>query len=446
MDLDTLFDRLYPICRSIMGSGIRDSLKIINEYMPLEFTHIPTGTKILDWTVPQEWVIRDAKLVGPDDVVYASIDVSNLHIVNYSTGVDTVLSREELEEFLYSIPELPDAIPYVTSYYKRRWGFCLPHKIRECMPSGDYSVTIDAEHKDGFLTYGEAFIKGESEEEVLISTYLCHPSMANNELSGPLAFVELYNRIKKWKHRKYSYRFYIGPETIGSIAYLSKNCGTLKRSLVSGFVLTCLGGPEKRLSLKLSRKDDALVNQVARYLGKNGLMDIDLRDFVPTSGSDERQFCSPGFNLPVGQFAKTLYANYDGYHNSMDDKAFMGVDSVEESVDQLERFLLCQEYSGFFWNTKPYGEIQLGRRGLYPNINDHRINDKSTDVKMDGRTQLNCILTILNYSDGNHTMLEIAEKCDVDLLQLIPIIQKLEGEKLLSRDSKDVDVFPCDTV
>lgn len=442
MDLDHLFDRLYPICRSIMGSGIRESLEIINEYIPLNLKHIPTGTKILDWIVPQEWIIRDATLKGPDGLLYASLDASNLHIVNYSIGVNMKLQKEELENNLFSIPELPSAIPYVTSYYKKKWGFCLAHETRKKMPSGEYTAIIDAEHRDGMLTYGEAYLPGKSKEEILISTYLCHPSMANNELSGPLAFVSLYNRIRKWDNRNYSYRFYIGPETIGSVAYLSQQGWDLKKKMISGLVLTCLGGPKKSVSLKLSRNKDALVNKVAAHLNRTEGMDLDIRAFVPTSGSDERQFCSPGFNLPVAQFAKTLYADYDGYHNSLDDKEFMSIDSVKDSVDQIEHFLMCQEYAGVFWNTKPYGEVQLGRRGLYPNVNEHRMSGRSTDQKMDGRTQLNCILNILNYSDGHHTMLDIAEICGTDLVQLIPIIQKLEESNLLSRNKEDVDENP----
>ncbi len=430
--LSELFDRLFPICRSITGEGFRQSLTILTEHIPLDIESVPSGTPVFDWTVPEEWIVRDAHLIAPDGRRVADFKKSNLSVVNYSMPVHRTLSKQELLPYLHTIPELPDAVPYVTSYYKRNWGFCLSHNEFLGLKDGNYEAVIDSEFKAGFLNFGHLILPGESKHEVLLTSYLCHPSLANNELSGPLALTALYQRIAGWERRRFTYRFLINPETIGSICYLWKYGEHLRKHLYSGLVLTCVGGRDRNsISIKLARKNDAPVNSLVRAMVKEGKVAWRFREFDPTSGSDERQFCSPGFDLPVAQVARSVYGQYPGYHNSLDTKEFMSVDCVVQSVDEIERLLRLMEIAGCYQNQQPFGEVQLGKRGLYPNVNSTQNWSKSSDRILDGRQQLNAILMILNYSDGRHSMLEIAEKCGLPLESLRPVIERLESEKLL---------------
>lgn len=407
---EKLFDELFPILRSITGEGIRKSLEIVKKFMPLRIESAKTGTKVLDWEVPKEWVIRGAKLIGPDGKVYADVDRSNLEVMNYSIAVDRKMPLEELKKNLFSIPELPNAIPYVTSYYADNWGFCIKHKVLKKMPKGIYHAKIDTEKIEGELNYGHFVLPGRSKKEILLTTYLCHPSLANDNLSGILALVELYNRIKNWNDRKYTYRFVVIPETIGSITYLQKYGRYLKANMISGIVLTCLGGNRKKLSYKLSRGEDSILDKLILSLkGKNK---IEIRAFTPASGSDERQFCSPGFNLPVGQIARTPYLEFKEYHSSLDNKKYMNVKKVLDSADKIEEILKRLEYSGKYINLFPFGEPQLGRRGLYRSINSNKTRNQ--DKKMQDK-----IRWILSYSDGKHDMLDIANKmgCKIEELK-----------------------------
>jgi aminopeptidase-like protein len=407
-------------------------LAIIQEYVPLEIDAVPSGGQVFDWTIPKEWRIRDAYLLGPDGRKYADFKRSNLSVVNYSEPVDTRIGLTELKGHLHSIPSLPGAIPYVTSYYSRYWGFCLPHRTLEQMPDGEYHAYIDSEFVDGNLNYGHYVLSGETSQEVLLSSYLCHPSLANNELSGPLVLLLLYRRIVGWKRRRFTYRFILCPETIGSITYLAQHGATLKKNVISGLVLTCLGGRGSLLSYKMSRMGTSLIDKTVLHGKRHGMVDVRVRPFTPTGGSDERQYCSPGFNLPVGQMARAVYGEYDGYHNSLDTKDFMDLSTLIDSANQLEGVLQALEYAGYFINLKPYGEVQLGRRNLYPNINSDDTRSLSTDQKMDNRTQLNNILMILNYCDGNHSMIDIAEMCGISVQKIAPFVDLLEHEKLLT--------------
>jgi len=246
--LENVFDELFPICRSITGPGYQRSLEIISRSIPFELLKFQTGSQVFDWQVPPEWIIRDAYLVGPDGDKVLDFKKNNLHVLNFSEPVDKYLELEELQKHLHSIPELPSAIPYVTSYYRRTWGFCLAHEQRKQLKPGRYRAIVESEFKDGNVVVGEHVLKGESSREVLLSTYLCHPSMANNELSGPLVQMGLYNRIKSWPKRRLTYRFVIHPETIGSICYLSRRGEDLKRNMIAGLVLTCLGGDKTFLT------------------------------------------------------------------------------------------------------------------------------------------------------------------------------------------------------
>lgn len=433
--LDKRFDELWPLTRSITGPGIEKSLEILQQDIPLEIEGVSSGTKVFDWEVPQEWRIYDAQLTGPNGEVYADFNQTNLAVMNYSEPVDTKISLEELDPHLYTNPDVPDATPYATSYYDRDWGFCLPHKTYEDLPEGEYHAYINSEFVDGRLPYGHTILEGQTDEEVLLTSYLCHPSMANNELSGPLVLSLLYNRIKEWEDQYYTYRFVLAPETIGSLCYLSNYGDHLDEYLVSGSVLTCLGGPNEQLSYQFSRKGDSLLDETVTNILNFGEEQLNTRPFTPINGSDERQYCSPGFNLPVGQFARTVYGDYDGYHNSRDDKDFMTIDSLIDSADTLEKLFKYQEYAGYFFNTKPYGEPMLSNYDLYPSTNAPETRDDSTDrIVDDDREFLNAILRILNYSDGEHRMTAIASKHEYSLTELIPVITILEDKELLRRN------------
>jgi len=426
--LDIRFDELWPITRSITGPGFRESLEILQQDIPLEIESVPSGTEVFDWEIPPEWRIHEAKLTGPDGEIYANLGETNLAVVNYSEPVDQRLTLDELDSHLYTLPDHPEAIPYVTSYYERNWGFCLAHNTYESLPEGEYHAYIDSElDHEGRLNYGHTVLEGESDREVLLSTYLCHPSLANNELSGPLVMASLYNRIAAWENRKFTYRFVVIPETIGSLTYLSEYGDLLQENLVAGLVLTCLGGPEETLSYKKTRREDALIDNVLQHIDEHMEPSLRFRPF-DTRGSDERQYCSPGFNLPVGQFARTVYAEYDGYHNSMDDKEFVQIESLVDSADVIERVLETFEYAGYYLNQKPYGEPMMSKRDLYPTLNRP---DEST--RRDLTKQM---MRILNYSDGSHSMVKIAEQFDLSVKDLEMAIEQLEAVGLISHVPK----------
>lgn len=432
--LDSLAKELFPLLRSITGPGLEASIDIFRRHMPLEIEKVPSGTHVFDWKVPREWHLKSARLTGPNGETIADVHDSNLHIVSYSAPVDRKLSLDELQHHLHSLPNLPNAIPYVTSYYNESWGFCIADEVRRRLKSGTYHAFIESEFVDGGVPFAHCVLDGETTQEILLSSYLCHPSLGNNELSGPLALLGLFRRISAWSRRRYTYRFLINPETIGALCFLSRYAKHLHAKMVGGLVLTCLGGPTKSLSYKQSRRSDGLIDQVFSALKEHGGAHgplIEIRPFDPTSGSDERQYCSPGFNLPVGQIARTVYGQYPGYHNSLDDLAFMDVESVCRSVDGIEEILKNVEIGGRFVNQKPFGEPQLGRRGLYPSINSSHTWVCSTDHLADNRTVLNRILTILNYTDGHHDMIEIAQICDCPLLHLAPAVEVLEENGLL---------------
>ena len=415
IDLSKIFDELWPLCRSITGEGLRQSLNIIGNFIPLKINSVLSNTQIYDWKVPLEWKINDAKLVGPDGKTYADFKKSNLSIINYSVPVNKILNLDELQKHLHSIPELPDAIPYVTSYYKENWGFCLPDSVRKNLPSGSYHCHIDSELFEGELNYSEYLLDGgKSNDEILLSSYLCHPSLANNELSGPLVMIGLYEKLKKLEHRRFNYRFYIGPETIGSLCFLNKRGVELEKNLKLGIVLTCLGGMNKNLSVKLPRDSKFFINDFIRKE-----KDLYIREFTPIGGSDERQFCSPGFNLPVINISRDVYGKYDGYHNSLDTKEFMSIKSIEESVERIFSLILKYENISPFYRTNPYGEPQLGKRNLYPNLNSSKTWNSSTDELKNSREMLNSILWILSCSDGNTSLFEISEKSGmkIEILQ-----------------------------
>ena len=432
--IESIFDELFPICRSITGPGLRDSLDIFSRYMPLERETVASGSAVFDWTVPQEWHIKSARLTGPDGRVVTDFANCNLHVVNYSEPVDKRLSLEELQSHLHSLPHLPDAIPYVTSYYQRTWGFCLSHAQREQLPDGEYHVQIDSEFVEGGVDFGYCVLEGESDREILLSSYLCHPSMANNELSGPLVLLGLYHRLKQWPRRRYSYRFLINPETIGSLCFLHRYHEHLSEKLAAGLVLTCLGGPNETLAYKQSRMGEGIVDQVFRQLAVSDEA-LNIRPFTPESGSDERQYCAPGFNFPVGNIARTSYAEYTGYHNSLDTKEFMGVDSLIDSIDRIEQWLWLVETGATHINCAPFGEPQLGKYDLYPSINSAQTLSQSDDASADGRQRLSLILQILSHCDGQQSMVALAQKLGLGLAEFSSIVEILEHNGLLRHEA-----------
>lgn len=433
--LDSLFDKLFPLCRSITGKGIEASIDIINKHMPLELTKVKSGTKVFDWEVPPQWNFNRARLWGPNGDLICDTEINNLHVVNYSEPVDKYLNLKELEPYLHSLPTQPDAIPYVTSYYHRTWGFCLKDIERRALKPGRYRVLIESEFdSEGGVPFAQTKLDGESEREVLLTSYLCHPSLANNELSGPLVLLGLYNRIKSWPKRRYSYRFLLNPETIGSLCFLYKNHHLLTEKLEAGLILTCMGGNVDTLRYKASRLGDSVFDQLAKHISDEGTLRY--IDFTPLHGSDERQYCAPGFNLPVAQVSRSLNVPDVPYHTSLDNKASMNMARVIQSIDEVENFLKLGEVAGYAVNQSPFGEPQLGKRGLYPNINSPISGNKSNDNVTDGRFKLNAILTILSDCDGMNSMVDIAKKLNVSLSYLAPILTNLEEHELIKYNAK----------
>lgn len=438
--LDKLFNQLWPICRSITGPGITESLKIFQKYIPFTIKKIPSGKKVFDWIIPQEWKLNKATLKTEDGKLILDTDTNNLHVLNFSQPFNGILTFKELEPHLYSIPNLPNAVPYVTSYYVKRWGLCISQKQKKKLRKDiKYKVEIDTNIYDGFLRYGDYTLKGESSKTILLSSYLCHPSLANNELSGPLALAALYKKISQIKKRYFTYRFLLIPETIGSISFLFNTPTNEIKKIISGIVLTCLGGPCDKISFKHSRRHwlkqesdiDKFVENICRYDSKI----YEERNFTPSGGSDERQFCSPSFNLPVIQAAKTIYRKYKEYHNSLDTKKFMNINSVIDSIDKIYFFIKTYELykSNLFSNIKG-GEPMLGKRGMYPTINSSLSRKMSSDKKFDSRKQLDLMLHIISLVDGKHSLNQIVEKINKPYTKIVPIIEELIEKGLFKNE------------
>lgn len=428
-DIENLFDCLFPICRSILGEGYRKSLSILSQYIPLETISFPTGMKVLNWIIPREWVIKDGWIKDEAGNKIIDIKDNNLHVLNYSTDIDETMELEQLKEYIHTVPSVPDAIPYAFSYYKKRWGFCMSENQKKALPDGRYHAYINSWFRDGQLLVGQTVLEGKRQQEILISSYLCHPSMANNELSGPIVLAILYQKLLQWKSRRFTYRFVANPETIGSISFLSRYGNYLKKNLYGGLVLTCLGG-ENTLRYKKSRREDSWLDRLIEHL--NGKDDFSFRiiPFSPLKGSDERQYCSAGFNLPVGQMARLVYGEYKEYHTSLDTKELMGIENIMDSADKLERLLKANELEGFYINRYPYGEIKLSEYQLYPTLNDKKKRDGSDNITND-REFLNQILMILNYSDGYHLLSWIGERLGRGLTELEAAVALLKEKGLL---------------
>jgi aminopeptidase-like protein len=421
--IEHYFDRLFPIARSLTGNGVRESLSILKEIIDLDVKEVPTGTKALDWIIPKEWNAREAYIITPDGKRIADFTANNLHLMGYSIPFEGKVSYEELIKHLITRLDYPDAIPYATSYYNERWGFCLTHDEFLSLPkTGEYYVKIDSTLAEGYMTYGDCVLKGSSNYEILFTSYICHPSMANNELSGPLAVAFLYQQIKNIPNRKYTYRFFIGPETIGAIYYLSQLGDHFRGFLEAGLVLTCCGD-RGNFTFKKSRSNSYLNQLVPHLLHHSHPHRHSIREFFPM-GSDERQYCSPGFNLPVGCFTRTLYGEYPEYHTSKDNKQVIDFAALEETVHVLTHVVKALECEGKYVNQSPDGEPQLGKRGLYPTLMSDLQRGKS----------LERLLYLLNYADGYHSLLSIAGKMNEPILSFVPEIEALQKSGLLTSE------------
>ena len=418
-DIHTLAQRLWKINRSITGEGVRETLSILKDIIPsLKIHSVPTGTPVFDWTVPNEWKVTDAYIVTPDGEKICKFADNNLHLLGYSIPFKGRMSLSELKNHLYTLPEQPDAIPYITSYYKERWGFCLTHEQYESLVEGEYEVYIESELFQGELNYGELLIKGQSEKEIFLSTYICHPSMANNELSGPTVVTFLAKWLSEQSNLRYSYRIIFIPETIGSITYLNFNYKQMKERVAAGFNVTCVGD-DRAYSYVPSRDGNTISDQIALHVLK--WTDA---EFVRYSwfdrGSDERQYCAPGIDLPIASIIRTKYGKYPEYHTSLDDLETVvtpsGLDggywAIRRAIDALE-------------HNKNYivsvlGEPQMGKRGLYPTLSTKKSGE-----------EVRLMMDFISLCDGKTSLLNIADKLNVPIWDLYDLCDKLEKHNLL---------------
>lgn len=410
---------LFPICRSLTGPGVRETLGYLARIVPhLELVETPSGTQAFDWTVPPEWTIRDAYVADEDGVRVIDFRENNLHVLGYSEPVDAWLDLDELQAHLYSLPEQPNAIPYVTSYYARRWGFCLSHHQRERLKKGRYHAVIDADLQPGFMTYAEAIIPGSEDGEVLLSTYVCHPSMANNELSGPVVTAALARWLAS-KPRRFTYRILFAPETIGSILYLSQHAEHMKRHTLAGFVVTCVGD-ERTYSFMPSRKGGTLADRVAEHVLKRHANAYQHFDFL-SRGSDERQYCSPKIDLPVVAIMRSSYTAYPEYHTSLDDLNLITPAGLNGSFEALRKCIEILEMNCTYTNVFSC-EPQLGKRGLYPTLSER---NSSNMVKT--------MMDVIAYSDGTLDIISLADRIDADALECGRIAKQLEEAGVLAK-------------
>ncbi len=391
-----LIEELYPICRSITGDGLRKTLAILQQYVPLTIQEVPTGTEVFDWTIPKEWNIRDAWVKDKHGEKIIDFRNHNLHVLNYSAPVHQKVSLDELKEHLYTLPEQPDLIPYRTSYYQEKWAFCTTHRQKIALADEEYEVFIDSALEDGHLTYGELFIPGSSQEEVLISCHICHPSLCNDNLSGIATAIFLAQHLQE-QNSYYGYRFVFVPVTIGAIAWLARNEAKVSR-IKYGLVISNLGDAGG-FTYKKTRKTPSAINDVVLHALKRSGIPYTISDFVPY-GYDERQYASPGFNLAVGSLMRSPNGGYPEYHTSADNLSFVRPGYLEESLLLLQEITFMLDHNHVYLNQHMKGEPQLGRRGLYDRMSG------DADVQ---RKQM-AVLWILNYSDGQHSLLDIAEK------------------------------------
>ena len=414
-----LAGRLFPICRSITGNGFRQSLEMIREIVPeIQVFEVPSGTSVFDWTVPKEWNIQGGWIKDMQGKTIIDFKDCNLHVMGYSISVHQTISRDELLNHVYTQPEQPEWIPYVTSYYKERWGFCMSERQKQALTDAEYEVCIDSTLEDGYLTYGELILPGETDEEIFFSTYLCHPSMANNELSGPCVQTELIKYLKSQSHRRYTFRFVFIPETIGSITYLSRNLEVLQQRVKAGFVLSCVGD-NRTYSMVSTKYEDTLADRVL-----NNVLRFHYPDYIRYSfmkrASDERQYGSAGVDLPVCAFCRSKYHEYPEYHTSADNMDLISPEGLSGAYEVMVKVINALENNNFY-QMQCKCEPQLGKRGLYPTV-----SQKGT--KGDARYMQDFIA----YADGRNDLIGISNILDIPVDKLIPIKDQLMEHHLLA--------------
>jgi aminopeptidase-like protein len=419
-NIHELARQLWPLNRSLTGEGVRETLRQIGEHLPnLVINSVPSGTQVFDWTVPKEWIAREAYIINPNGEKICDFSENNLHLLGYSISFNGEVSLKELKEHLYTLPEQPNAIPYITSYYKERWGFCLTQNDFDNLKEGTYQVRIDTKLFDGELNYGELIIPGKSKKEVFLSTYICHPSMANNELSGPTVVTYLSKWLDQLSEREFTYRIIFIPETIGSITYLSINIEKMKQNIVAGFNVSCVGD-DRAYSYLPSRNGATISDDIAKHV----LKWIDPK-FVSYSwldrGSDERQYCAPGVDLPIASILRTKYGKYPEYHTSLDnledvvtskglDGGYWAIRKALEIIERNKNF-----------KVTVLGEPQMGKRGLYSTLSTKK-----------GDEQVKLMMDFISQCDGKNSLLNIADYLNVPAWDLYDLVDKLDDLNLIA--------------
>lgn len=425
-EMYALMEKIFPICRSITGDGVRETLKLLKGYIAndkLDIFEVPTGTEAFDWTVPREWLVRDGYIDDENGERIVSFKENNLHILGYSAPVDEVVDLETLLRYIYTQPDQPDVVPYVTSYYRERSGFCMSERQKKSLKPGRYHIYIDSELKEGSLTYGQIIYPGKTKDEVLISTYSCHPGMANDNCSGLVLTAELAKFIGDLNDRRYTYRIVIAPETIGPITYLSRddNLRYMKEYVKAGFVITCVG-LDGDYSIVHTRTEDTLSDRVLMNIYGDGSIPADrCREYsFLTRGSDSRQWDSPGVDLGVVEFCRTKYYDFPEYHTSADNMDFVSPKGLEDSFVVMKKVIEALEYNQYYRTTVPC-EPQLGKRGLYPEIGQKNTYDDVTPM-----------IDFLAYADGKYDLIEISNMIKQPIARLIPIIDTLKSNGLIT--------------
>ncbi|MER7800351.1 MULTISPECIES: DUF4910 domain-containing protein [Streptomyces] len=415
--MHALVERLYPLCRSITGDGVRDTLAIVDEYVPLRVHEVPTGTRVLDWTVPQEWNVRDAYIADADGRRVVDFAASSLHVLGYSVPVSATMTLAELRPHLHTLPDRPAWVPYRTSYYERAWGFCLAQDTLDAMPEGEYEVRIDSTLADGHLTYAEHVVPGQVTDEVIVSCHVCHPSLANDNLAGVAVAAFLARELAE-RTPYYTYRFIFAPGTIGAITWLARNAERVER-VRHGLVLAC-AGDRGDLTYKRSRRGDADIDRVMRHVLSASQRPHRITEFTPY-GYDERQYCSPGFDLGVGSLTRTPYAGYPEYHTSADNPDFVSPRAMEDTLAVCREAFAVLDRDRRYVNLSPYGEPQLGRRGLYDSLGG-RSDAKQAQMAM---------LWVLSLADGEHGLLDVAERSGLPFETVADAAEALHAAGLL---------------
>lgn len=420
-DMHNLCIELFPVCRSITGDGVRKTLQMLVEVYGNEINihEVPTGTKVFDWTVPKEWNIKEAYIENSKGQRVIDFKNNNLHVVGYSLPVDKFVDLQELKSVVYTQPDQPDAIPYVTSYYKECYGFCMSQNQLDKLPEDTYHIVIDSELKEGSLTYGEIIIPGDTEEEVFLSTYICHPSMANNELSGPVVATFLAKWLNSLVKRRYTYRIIFIPETIGAITYLSKNLQYLKEHVIAGFNLSCVGD-NRTFSYVESRYGKTLADKAAKNVLNFYYPDYKTYSFLKR-GSDERQYNAPGVDLPVCAICRSKYGEYPEYHTSKDDLELISSEGLLGAYEVYQQCIFALE-NNYSYKINVLCEPQLGKRGLYPTTSQKGTYDA-----------VKAMIDFIAYADGSNDLIDISNIIGVPVQDLLIVVEKLKQEGLLMR-------------